>query len=169
MKSLKDFLNDFRQFGLDTTGELSVENIVYKILRSKGVIKKLKDAIVQVYDKQMTVPEVAQKDIKSHHPTPFMPQHDNGEPNMNMMTLDNLKSLREKAGREWDYYRAKGLPAEAKNALERHNMFHTEIQSRLAAINAPMEEGYGMGKPENDPKAKGRWTVDFESSNKFPR
>lgn len=58
MKAAKDYLDAFRQYGLDNGGELSIENIVYKILRSKGLIKGLKSAIVAAYDKQMSVDEV---------------------------------------------------------------------------------------------------------------
>lgn len=57
MKKIKDYLDDFRQSGLDVGGELSVENIVYKILRSKGLVKALKDSITAVYDKEMTIME----------------------------------------------------------------------------------------------------------------
>lgn len=57
MKKAKDYVDAFRQYGLDTGGELSIENIVYKILRSKGLIKGLKEAIVSTYDQQMTVKE----------------------------------------------------------------------------------------------------------------
>lgn len=58
MKSVKKYLDAFRQYGLDTGGELSVENIVFKILRAKGIIKKLKDSITFAYDKAMTVNEM---------------------------------------------------------------------------------------------------------------
>lgn len=57
MKDAKDFLDEFRQYGLDTVGELSTENIVYKILRTKGYVKGLRDAITSAYDKKMTIPE----------------------------------------------------------------------------------------------------------------
>lgn len=58
MKEVKDYLDDYRQYGLDHGGELSTENIVYKILRSKGLVKTLKDTITQTYDREMTVAEV---------------------------------------------------------------------------------------------------------------
>lgn len=223
MKSMKDFLDEYRQYGLDSQGELSSENIVYKILRSKGIIKKLKDAIVQVYDTQMTVPEATEKDVKSRHPHPAMPMTDVGSPDMKMMNMDNLKALRDKATREWKYFIQLGDREGIKHALEQVNLFHTELRKRLSVINAPVaeskdeqvkaiqdlwekghgkvigacghvirqcrcnhsqdltrtvlascnnckkkaNEGVGMGKPENDPKAKGRWTVDYESSSKF--
>lgn len=57
MKSVKKYLDAFRQYGLDTGGELSIENIVFKILRAKGIVKQLKDAINAVYDKEMSVKE----------------------------------------------------------------------------------------------------------------
>lgn len=63
MKKAKDYLDAFRQYGLDNGGELSVENIVYKILRAKGLVKALKDAIVATYDKEMTVTEKLKHDL----------------------------------------------------------------------------------------------------------
>jgi hypothetical protein len=57
MKAAKKYLDAYRQYGLDTYGELSYENLVFKILRVRGVIKKLKDGIVAVYDKAMSVDE----------------------------------------------------------------------------------------------------------------
>jgi len=68
MKKTKDFLDDYRQYGLDTGGELSVENIVYKILRAKGLVKQLKDSITATYDQEMTVDEITQKEIPAKHP-----------------------------------------------------------------------------------------------------
>lgn len=57
MKYAKEYVDAYRQYGLDTCGELSYQNIVFKILRAKGIIKKLKDSINIVYDKEMTVNE----------------------------------------------------------------------------------------------------------------
>ena len=57
MKEAKKYVDAYRQYGLDTAGELSVENIVFKVLRSRGLVKKLKDSINVVYDKELTVKE----------------------------------------------------------------------------------------------------------------
>lgn len=57
MKKAKKYIDAFRQYGLDTVGELSVENVVFKALRSKGLLTQLKDSIVQVYDKETSVTE----------------------------------------------------------------------------------------------------------------
>lgn len=51
--TLKD-VYDMRQAGLDRGGELSTENLVFKILRSRGHIEKLKNAITSTYDKQIS-------------------------------------------------------------------------------------------------------------------
>lgn len=51
--TLKD-VYDMRQAGLDRGGELSTENLVFKILRSRGHIKKLRNAITSTYDKQIS-------------------------------------------------------------------------------------------------------------------
>ena len=62
MKSAKKYLDAFRQYGLDTVGEISVENVVFKILRARGIVKKLKDSITIAYDTELSV-----KEKLSHH------------------------------------------------------------------------------------------------------
>lgn len=57
LKKLLDKLYKYRQAGLDKGGELSEENIVFKILRAKGHLDKLKDSIAHIYDKKMSVKE----------------------------------------------------------------------------------------------------------------
>ena len=57
LKSLLDKLYKYRQSGLDKGGELSEENIVFKILRAYGHIDKIKDNISNIYDKKMSVKE----------------------------------------------------------------------------------------------------------------
>lgn len=51
---LKD-IYDMRQAGLDKSGEFSTENIVFKILRSRNHLDSLKDTIVRLYDKLVSV------------------------------------------------------------------------------------------------------------------
>lgn len=57
LKNLLDKLYKFRQAGLDDGGELSEENIVFKILRALGYLDKIKDSISRIYDKKMSVKE----------------------------------------------------------------------------------------------------------------
>ena len=57
LKSLLDKLYKYRQSGLDSGGELSEENIVFKILRAHGYLEKVKDNIAKTYDKKMSVDE----------------------------------------------------------------------------------------------------------------
>jgi predicted nucleotidyltransferase len=59
LKKLLDKLYKFRQAGLDKGGELSEENIVFKILRAHGLLDKVKDGIAKIYDKKMSVTEIA--------------------------------------------------------------------------------------------------------------
>ena len=54
MNQLVTKLYDIRQSGLDTGGEFSVENLVFKLLRSTEYLKKLKDAIVVNTDKDLS-------------------------------------------------------------------------------------------------------------------
>lgn len=58
LKSLLDKLYKFRQAGLDSSGELSEENIVFKMLRAKGFLDKIKDNATKIYDKSVSVKEV---------------------------------------------------------------------------------------------------------------
>lgn len=57
LKSTMKDIYDMRQAGLDARGEFSTENIVFKVLRKKNYIDKLKDAITQVYDFQHSIKE----------------------------------------------------------------------------------------------------------------
>jgi len=44
-----------RKAGLDKSGELSTENLVFKILRNRNYIEKLKSAINNLYDKSQSL------------------------------------------------------------------------------------------------------------------
>jgi len=57
LKKLLQKLYKYRQAGLDSNGELSEENIVFKILRYAGSLDKLKDNIDKIYDKKVSVKE----------------------------------------------------------------------------------------------------------------
>ena len=59
LKKLLEKLYNYRQAGLDKGGELSEENIVFKILRAYGYLDKLKDGIAKSYDKKMSIKEIA--------------------------------------------------------------------------------------------------------------
>lgn len=192
MKQAKKYIDAFRQYGLDTAGELSVENIVFKALRAKGLLTQLKSSIVQVYDTEMTVREVNQKDMRARHPQ--APTYvSNTEIPWNKLTLDNLKALRDKAYRTYKYYlvkknRKKMTPEDRKNfANEIYflNKIQVEIQKRLDLINKPtaignpnepFDEGYGAGIPEtdrlnihnNDGSIK-RWQIRSKDAPKTPK
>ena len=58
--SLKKVLEDLyimRQKGLDDVGELSTENLVFKLLRHKGFIQRLKDTKNKIYDTSVSINE----------------------------------------------------------------------------------------------------------------
>jgi len=257
MKQAKKYLDSFRQYGLDTRGELSVENIVFKILRSRGLIKGLKDSITATYDKEMTVAEdmskdelirksiptlkddsiritvqrddsfpesnyvqvddgadkfssnpehmnkmgfqmpsseeilgkipqgrytladvrkalqklneVTQKDIKSRYPLPSALYK--GDSKLSMMTLDNLKSMREKATRSWKFAQTHEDPEGVERAMSDFILFDTEMKKRMAYINAPVQEGYGAGIPEEDRLhiPGERWRIKSKDAPKTPK
>ena len=53
MKNIIKRLYDMREAGLSTNGEYSVENLVFKLLRSTGYISKLRQNVNSIYDKQI--------------------------------------------------------------------------------------------------------------------
>ena len=55
MRKVKDMLKDFRQGGLDSGGEFSIENLTYKSLRNSGKISDLMKAIVDIHDRQLSI------------------------------------------------------------------------------------------------------------------
>ena len=48
-------LKKMRQTGLNASGEMSVENIVYKILRNEGTLQKLFDELQVAYDRELSL------------------------------------------------------------------------------------------------------------------
>lgn len=192
MKQAKKYIDAFRQYGLDTAGEMSVENIIFKALRAKGLLTQLKDSIVQAYDKEMTVREVNQKDMRARHPqAPTYVSHI--EIPWNKLTLDNLKALKDKISRTYAYYKVKKnrenmTPQDTqylRDELEFLNKINREIERRLNKINKPVaidnpnepfEEGYGAGIPEtdrlnihnNDGSIK-RWQIRSKDAPKTPK
>lgn len=63
LKMVLKSLYNMREAGLSSAGEYSTENIVFKTLRSRGFIDALKNAVNQLYDKQVSV---KQEDIKNN-------------------------------------------------------------------------------------------------------
>ena len=58
---LTDKLRKYRQSGLETGGEFSVENLVFKILRNSGYIEDLYEAKRRAYDSLMSLSETQRK------------------------------------------------------------------------------------------------------------
>jgi hypothetical protein len=57
LKALMKAISSYRQAGLDRSGEFSTENVVFKALRHSGELKRLKDAISDIYDIQKSINE----------------------------------------------------------------------------------------------------------------
>ena len=53
--ALKDKIRKMRQSGLETSGEYSVENLAFKVLRNTDYIKRLYDRSVEEFDKSLTI------------------------------------------------------------------------------------------------------------------
>jgi len=61
LKEVITELYEMRQSGLDAAGELSTENLVFKLLRHKGYIKRLKDTKTKLYDQSVSLTETIEK------------------------------------------------------------------------------------------------------------
>lgn len=55
LKRLIKRIYEIRQSGLDSTGEYSVENLTFKLLRSTGYINRIRDAITNLTDKELSI------------------------------------------------------------------------------------------------------------------
>tara|TARA_Y100001973_G_C5188598_1_gene329422 strand:- start:892 stop:1809 length:918 start_codon:yes stop_codon:yes gene_type:complete len=58
---LKGKIRNYRQSGLETGGEFSVENLVFKALRNGGELERLSDLKREAYDNMMSVNEAKRK------------------------------------------------------------------------------------------------------------
>lgn len=57
IKNVLRTLKKYRQAGLDLNGEFGPENLAFKILRSKGVIKELYELLRELHDERLSLPE----------------------------------------------------------------------------------------------------------------
>ena len=57
LRKILEDLRECRQAGLDRKGEFSTENLVFKVLRARGWVEKIKNCYNSIYDKKMTVKE----------------------------------------------------------------------------------------------------------------
>jgi predicted nucleotidyltransferase len=63
LTKIKSKIKKLRKSGLHEHGEFSVENLTFKSLRNDGTIKKLMDAINELYDKQLSLENVQNESI----------------------------------------------------------------------------------------------------------
>lgn len=179
MKSVKEYLDMYRQYGLDTKGELSEENIVFKVLRARGLLIKLKDAIVRTYDEKMSLTEINYKGISQNHPQVNKFNLETGKYDISKLTLGELKALKEKSAKFIKHFsKDPANMSEMENEKAEWKKLDAEIKRRMAYINspvavpdpnAPFEEGFGAGDPSKDSKMHdgNRWTVDYESDSEI--
>lgn len=55
VKKYKDKLKNFRNCGLEKGGEMSLENLVFKLLRRNGYVEKLYDIPTEIIDKKLSM------------------------------------------------------------------------------------------------------------------
>ena len=57
IEAVLKIINKYRQAGLDLHGEFGPENLAYKAIRSKGVIKHLYNIVDELHSKKLSIPE----------------------------------------------------------------------------------------------------------------
>lgn len=57
LKSILDDIYKMRQSGLDANGEMSTENLVFKLIRNRGYLDKIRELKIKIYDKSVSLPE----------------------------------------------------------------------------------------------------------------
>ena len=82
--------------------------------------------------------EVTQKSINSKYPLPTAVHKDYER--MEMMTLDNLKSMRDKAARLFKWSTAQEHPEHIRWSQAQYDKYAKEIKRRMAYINNPVNE-----------------------------
>jgi hypothetical protein len=55
VKKYKEKLKNFRNCGLEKGGEMSIENLVFKLLRRNGYIEKLYELPTEIIDKKLSM------------------------------------------------------------------------------------------------------------------
>jgi cytidyltransferase-like protein len=66
IKGLQDKLKKFRQIGLETGGEYSIENLAFKNLRNTGYIEKLLNYKTEIMDKVLSIKEVFDRPVDAY-------------------------------------------------------------------------------------------------------
>lgn len=93
LKKILEKLKEYRQSGLDKNGEFSNENLVFKILRSKGIIDKLKSCMVSFYDDKHSIKDGFDP-CSQAGPNLIDPSSDNGgyyrQQNTKMRHMENV-------------------------------------------------------------------------------
>lgn len=141
--------------------------------------------------KEQPLQEVTQKDIKSTMPpvrawdiTRRALQPPIQNPKLEMMTLDNLKALRDKAARTIAYYKKNQESQLLQKALKDWKFYNDELKKRMKYINRPVEStepsiggsysdqatnvsGYDVTQLERDPLLDPEMNGRLEESYRF--
>ena len=73
IKNVLRTIKKYRQAGLDLNGEFGPENLAFKIMRKKGLIKKLYDKLQDLHDERLSLPESVNEEkepLIMYHVTP---------------------------------------------------------------------------------------------------
>ena len=67
LEKIKEKLKEYRKSGLETDGELSYENLVFKFLRRSGHIEKLFNTADKETDKELSIERTIQEYSNNSH------------------------------------------------------------------------------------------------------
>jgi hypothetical protein len=96
---------------------------------SDKFVKAQKHNDVLIFRTRIQPDTVIEKDIKSVHPTLFQPTVNSAD--FDKLTLDNLKALRDKAKRAYEYHRKLKDVTGIESALNDYKMWDDELTSSV--------------------------------------
>jgi predicted nucleotidyltransferase len=152
LKSILKQLKDYRELGLGSGGDLSSENIVFKILRHRGYLKRIKDCFNNLYDRGFSIKD-------AYDPTSTGPNPDVGQnSNFYKTHISKMRNM------------ADGDELHSKTPMG------PILRGPLTESGSFVKEGYGSGIPEKDrlkitnpDGSVRRWQIKSKDAPKTPK
>jgi hypothetical protein len=156
ISSVLKTIKKYRQAGLDLNGEFGPENLAFKALRSKGIIKKLYEKLDDLHSRELSLPEDAQSGSLN-------------KPTLNVVDLARLHKVTKehiqnqlKLGIKVEMEHTSKYEVAKEIALD-HLKEDPNYYSKLHKVGLEESSGYiPSEKEKNDPRFKTALTVDVK-------
>lgn len=151
IKTVLATIRKYRQAGLDLHGEFGPENLAFKALRSKGVIKRLYQLADQLHSERLSIPESKLLDKPTLSVVQLAKKHKVDKKHIEDQLSKGIKVEMEHT-KKYDI---------AKEIALDHLREDPNYYSKLNAVDLEESSGYiPSEKEKNDPRFKTALTVD---------